>query len=168
MAWIQESSGRGDRRLLYVVSLMFAAGGVLGLRYGKDLTAQIVAPVFCFALAGLMATLARGEKGHSLSVDEQGLRWRWHVGGRGWVSGDVPVAELRELHREWEPPAVVNGRTERRRVQQVLVVLADGARRRLPPQVLRDWAKLVSELRAVRPDLKVVERETDDFSPAEA
>ena len=55
-----------------------------------------------------------------------------------------------------------------RHAQQVFVVLADGSRRRLPPHVLRDWAALVRELRKVRPDLKVVERETDDFSPAEA
>ena len=168
MAWMHESAGRGDRVVLYVVALIFVAGGVLGLFAGKDVSAQIFAPVVCFALAGLMATLARGEKGHSLSVDEQRLAWTWHLPGRGRVSADLAVAELRELHREWEPPAVVAGRTERRRVQQVFVVTADGGRRRLPPHVLRDWAKLVAELRAVRPDLKVVERETADFSPAEA
>jgi len=168
MAWIHESSGRGNRVLMYVIALMWVAGGSANILWGKEPEQQTVYPVLCLIFAGIFVTLARGEKGHTLSVDEARFRWRWHLGGRGWVGDDVPVSEVVELHHEWEPLQYNphSRRHERRRVQQVFVVLADGSRRLLPPNVLRDWAKLVSELRAVRPDLKVVERETDDFTGA--
>ena len=57
---------------------------------------------------------------------------------------------------------------ERRRAQQLFVVLADGGRRKLPPALLRHWDDLVRELRAAKPDLRLVERETDEFTAADA
>jgi hypothetical protein len=166
MAWIHESKGRPGKTGMLVVALLCAGAGVVGLLAGKDLTQQVFGPVVAFAVAALFLSLSLGERGHALSVDEDRLRWRWHPGVRG-VSAEVALAELRELHRESEPPVLRDGRPERRRVQQAFVVLADGRRRKLPPAVMRDWTSLVRELRAVRPDLKVVERETDDFTGAD-
>ena len=167
MAWIHETSGRPARWGMLAIAALLLIAAVLGFCLGQDVTQQVVGPVVVLAGAGLFASLAVGERGQSLSIDAGRLRWSWKRGTRA-VRADVALDELRELHREAEPPVVRDGQPERRRLQQIFVVLADGRRRLLPPSLLRNWEAFVRELRAVRPDLKVTERETDSFTAAEA
>jgi hypothetical protein len=165
--WTHQSGGRPGRIGMAVIAAGWAAAGIVGLVAGRDLTQQVIGPVVAFAGAGLFASLAFGERGHRLSIADGRLRWSWHPGKA--VSADLALAELRELHRESEPaPAAVEGKAERRRAQQLFVVLADGSRRKLPPALLRHWDEFVDELRAAKPDLRVVEREAADFTAADA
>jgi hypothetical protein len=162
--WSHQSGGRPGRIAMAAIAAGWAAAGILGLVAGQDLTQQVFAPAVAFAGAGLFASLAFGERGHRLDIGGGRLRWSWHPGRS--VKADLALADLRELHRETEAPPVREGQAERRRAQQIFVVLADGARRKLPPAVLRHWEDFVRELRAAKPDLKVVERETAAFTDA--